>query len=315
GNQNTLAIGPDGTLYQNDQAQGNATGANGYIRKFTVSNGTATLTGSFAIGLGSSIPVDNKTGDIVGGRSTDDASGNALTTAASDGESGTVAGQDANNGLSCFTTPNGTPTANLVSCFQVGVKNAQLFDIALGTEPWTVAMGTFNSTTYAFVYSRKTTPMLWKVNAASATLVSSYAPTGFTDSATVKSTSQLGGWELVVFQNGSLSGTAALLSNYDKTLIFVNTTTMAQIGQPIVLTGNPFRIAKDETNGKVVVEFADFTNAATPKSTFASVSPTAITPAVYTSTSLNLGAGFAVSPDGNSLYICQRASCDVQPNK
>jgi hypothetical protein len=317
GNQNTLAIGPDGELYQNDQAQGN-TGINDYndyVRKFKVANGVATADGSIATSLMQSIPVDNKTGYNTGGGVTLDANGNLISIAANDGNGSGWVGEDANNGLSCGTRPNGSPTANLLSCYPVGVPNAPLNSVTLGTEPWTVAMGTFNSTTYAFVYSRKTTPMLWKVKASTATLVGSYAPTGFTDSATIFSSSYLAGWEVVVFQSGPLSGTVAILSNYDKVLIFVNTTTMAQIGQPITLTGNPFRIAKDETNGKVVVEFADFTNATTPKSTFASVSPSAITPAVYVSTSLNLGAGFAVSPDGKYLYVCQRASCDVQPNK
>jgi hypothetical protein len=317
GNQNTLAIGPDGTLYQNDQAQGNVGGANGYIRKFTVFNGVATATGSFLIGLEANNPVDNKTGYDVGGTSTDNTNGTIVSLAASDGETGTIAGQDANNGLSCFTTPNGSPTANLLSCFTVGVKNAQLYDVTLGTEPWTVALATLSGTTNAYTYSRKGSVMVWKNSATTASLIGSYAPVGFTDFAAIPSGSYGGGWEIVVFQNQGdpLSGTMAILSNYDKILIFVNAVTMAQIGQPIALTGNPFRIAKDETNGKVVIEFADLTNPANPKSTFASVTPSATTPVTYDSTSPNLGAGFAVSPDGKYLYVCQRASCDVQPNK
>jgi hypothetical protein len=310
GNQNTLAVGPDGMLFQNDQATG-------LLRKFTVSNGVATAAGSFHIsGTQQGFAIDDKTNDEVGGTSTDDVNGTNISQAADDGNGYyDVVGQDANNGLSCFTRPKGTNVNNLLSCFTVGVQNAQMFSSVTGSEPWTVAMATLSGTTYAYTYSRKGTPMVWKNTAANANPVGSYAPVGFTDSATVLSTSTEGGWELVVFQSGLLSGTGALMSNFDKELVFFNATTMAQIGQPITLTGHPLRIAKDETNGKLIIASADFTDLANPKTTFASVSPSATTPVVLTSVSPNLAAGLAVSPDGKYLYSCQRANCDIQPNK
>ncbi len=314
GNMNTLALGPDGTLYQNDQMTGTAW-------KFTVSNGVAIAAGNI-FGASAIYPVfavDDKTGDIVGGRGTNDSKGNALTTATDDGNGNNWVGQDANNGLTCGTRPNGNPTPNLVSCFAVGVQDAQLYSNTLGTEPWSVAMGTFSGKTYAFVYSRKTSPMLWKVDATNANTVGSYVPTGFTDSTAIQHSSLMGGWEVVVFEKGPAANTVALLSNYDKLLVFVDASTMQETKR-VTLTGNPFRIAKDETNGKLVVASADLTDPANPKTSFTAVDPSASVQeaqsvTALTSTSLNLAVGFAVSSDGKYLYSCQRAACDVQPNK
>lgn len=161
--------------------------------------------------------------------------------------------------------------------------------------------------------------MLWKTDASNANLVSSYAlpftstPTGgsFVD----------GGWEVVAFRNskGPAFGTVALLSNHDKSLVFVDGGTMQEIGVPTLLSGNPIRIAADDVHGNVIVEYADLTDPTHPKSTFAKVAPTPGTVAAVAvplaSTSTLLGVGFQVSPDGNWLYACQRDACDVQPNQ
>lgn len=327
GNQNTLAVGPDGELYENDQAQGSS-GANGYIRKFKVnvsaagSTATAVADGSYPQGLVYTNSVDNKTDDLVSGRDScpaETCSINNQTLAADDGNGNDWIGQAAENGQTCATRPFGSPTANLLSCFPVGVNNAPMADQQVGLEPWTVAMGSFSGTTYAYVYSRKTNPVLTEVDASDANPVNSYQISDFTDSASIPYYE--GGWEIQVFDDpsGPAVGTIAILSNYNKTLVFVNQATMTEIGKPVVLSGNPIRIGKDEVHGDVIVEYANPSDAAHSTSSFAKVAPTPGTvPAAVTplaSTSALLGVGFHVSSDGNWLYVCQRDACDVQPNQ
>ena len=107
-------------------------------------------------------------------------------------------------------------------------------------------------------------------------------------------------------------GTVAVLSVADKLLTFLRSDTLA-ITKQITLSGIPFRIAKDLTNGNDIVAFVDQANIRT---TFASVNAATgvITPLISTTPVGVLAVGFRVSADGKNLYACQRAQCIVLPN-
>jgi DNA-binding beta-propeller fold protein YncE len=77
----------------------------------------------------------------------------------------------------------------------------------------------------------------------------------------------VGGWQVIAIASGSASGTVAVLSTYDQLLLLVDVNTWT-VTKSIPLSGTPFRIVADTTNGAVIVAFADPVNV---KTTYASV--------------------------------------------
>src|SRR3989344_2154270 len=61
-----------------------------------------------------------------------------------------------------------------------------------------------------------------------------------------------GGWRLKLFSSGSAAGTAALLHDEDKVVVFLNASTGAELRR-VTLTGIPFRMEADEANGQVII--------------------------------------------------------------
>jgi len=61
-----------------------------------------------------------------------------------------------------------------------------------------------------------------------------------------------GGWRLKIFSSGSAAGTAALLHDEDKVVVFLNASTGAELRR-VTLTGIPFRMEADEANGQVII--------------------------------------------------------------
>ena len=61
-----------------------------------------------------------------------------------------------------------------------------------------------------------------------------------------------GGWRLKMFSSGSAAGTAALLHDEDKVVVFLNASTGAELRR-VTLTGIPFRMEADEATGTVIV--------------------------------------------------------------
>jgi hypothetical protein len=120
-----------------------------------------------------------------------------------------------------------------------------------------------------------------------------------------------GGWLIVVFDSGPASGTIAVLSTYDQLLLLLNESTW-KVTDSVKLSGTPFRIVADTTNGKVIFAYA---NPASATTTYASVNASsgAVTP--LTSTSSLLSVGFAVSADCTKIYSSQRSQMDVKSNQ
>jgi hypothetical protein len=133
--------------------------------------------------------------------------------------------------------------------------------------------------------------------------------TGITPASQVPALS--GGWQLVALGSGSASGTAAFLSQFDGTLVFVDLNSMTELRRAS-LQGVPFRIAADETHGTIVVAFADVAAGLTR---FASVDVSTATVTALTSTSNLLSVGLLVSADGTQIYAAMRGQLQPLPNQ
>ena len=119
------------------------------------------------------------------------------------------------------------------------------------------------------------------------------------------------GWQVVVFDSGSASGTIAVLSTYDQLLLLINESTWT-VMKSVKLSGTPFRIAADTTHGAVIVAYADPESMTT---TYASVDALSGTVTPLTSTSSLLSVGLVISSNGTKLYSSQRNQMDVELNQ
>jgi hypothetical protein len=321
GAQNYLATSSSGELYFLDQAQGAATGQNGYVRKYKA-DGTAD--GSCqAVSLGHSNAVDDKTGYLLIDGEIYNPSGSNSTSGACDAmdtpnpqglPSGKVMAVAANNGYAGLVQPANNSASFYDMTAGVNSQPTVVTASNLGDHPEEIAMGTFGGETDAFVVSLNGTPSLYKVRASDAYTGEepALALTGITPLSTVQAANPVaGGWQIVVFDSGPASGTIAVLSTYDKLLLLINESTW-QITKSVTLSGTPFRIVADTTNGKVIVAYANPTSVTT---TYAAVDASSGTVTPLTSTSSLLSVGLAVSADGTKIYSSQRNQMDVEPNQ
>lgn len=314
GDQNTLALSGSGALYQLDQAQGAPSGQNGFVRIF---NAAGTGTGSFQVGApANAITFADNTAQVLidypGGPVVmyDPVSGTAVNTA---GVTFAPSVGVANaNGLGCVTNP----VQGDLSCFVVSVNafNPPFIAVAAGAEPWSLAMTTLGTQTDAVVYSRQSTEVrLYSVvnltGAPRITLKGSLVLAGLTPAAQLAG-DVTGGWQLVTLDSGALAGTAAVLSQFDRLLVFVDLNTIAELRR-VTLQGLPFRIAADATHAAVIVAFADVAAGLTR---FATVDPATGSLTALTSTSTLLTTGLTVSADGASLQGAMRSRLVVLAN-
>jgi hypothetical protein len=137
------------------------------------------------------------------------------------------------------------------------------------------------------------------------------------------------GWWIVAFNPAysyptasPLLGKVAVLSRYDKKLavLVVDNLTLSMVGVvDLNAYGDPIRMAADQTNGRVIIAFA---NPSSQTTSFVAVDmtptlPWSAEPAVtqLTSTATLLATGLAVSPDGTTLYACSRQTCQALANQ
>ena len=109
-----------------------------------------------------------------------------------------------------------------------------------------------------------------------------------------------GGWQLAVFHSGPRAGIAALLAQADNLLVLMDLPTGQEIRRVnLEADSNPFRIAADEANGKLIVALAD---AETGTTKFIAVDPLDGSVANLEAVAPFLATGLAVSSDGTKLY-------------
>jgi hypothetical protein len=315
GNQNTLALSASGELYQLDQAQGAPAGQNGFVRTFN-RNGTAN--GSFPVGaLANGIAFADTTGQVLVSYPRgpvimfDPTTGMAVNTAGV--TFAPSVGVATKNGLGCATEP----VQGNLSCFVVSLNlfNPPFRSVAAGNQPWSLAMVALGAETDAVVYSRESTEIRrYSVvdlnDSPLITLKGAVTLSGITAADQLQA-GVGGGWQVVTFNSGVASGTAAFLSQFDKILVFIDLNTMTELTR-VTLQGIPFRIAADETHARAIVAFADVTAGLTR---FSSVDVVTGTVTKLTSTSALLTTGLAVSADGGSLDGAMRAQLVVLVNK
>lgn len=315
GNQNTLALSASGEMYQLDQAQGAPAGQNGFVRTF---NPNGTGNGSFLVGaLANGIAFGDTTGQVLvsypGGPVVmyDPTTGMAVNTAGV--TFAPSVGVATKNGLGCATEP----VQGNLSCFVVSLNlfNPPFRSVAAGNQPWSLAMVALGAETDAVVYSRESTEIRrYSVvdlnDSPLITLKGAVTLSGITAADQLQA-GVGGGWQVVTFNSGAASGTAAFLSQFDKILVFIDLNTMTELTR-VTLQGIPFRIAADETHARAIVAFADVTAGLTR---FSSVDVVTGTVTKLTSTSALLTTGLAVSADGGSLDGAMRAQLVVLVNK
>jgi hypothetical protein len=126
-----------------------------------------------------------------------------------------------------------------------------------------------------------------------------------------------GGWSVIAFDactppaSCPAAGTAAVFSQYDKLLVFVNIATMTETGR-VALTGEPVLITADNPDGLVQVEFQGVSS-----STYQNVNPITgelITPPLNATTPI-LGMGYGLSLDAKEINACSQGTCKVFSNQ
>ena len=326
GNQTDLVIGPDGELYNLDRT----------ARQIWKFDSTATPDGAIANGCPYgqvSIAYDGSDNWVWANCST---GAHAYAAAAGNPVSGVTDGNNISSSSSEAGFYCGTEAAvGLFACLNTTAINPQFTYAPAGVEPWSVTMlifgqGTQSQETDAFVYDRENTTLSDFVvaiptGATQPTVaLKSFPPSqtanplalnGLTPASKVGTGN--GGWYLVRFETGPLAGTVVLFSAYDNTLIFIDANTMTETSRVVVSLpagfGTPFRIAADETNGRVVVALANV-GAATSTS-FLAVTPAGVVTPLTTVAQSIIAVGLGVSSDGTNIYACMRNQCQAVPNQ
>ena len=328
GNQNTLTR--SGTeLFQLDQAQDLPAGQNGFVRKFTFSG---VADGSFFVGaLNLGFSFDSSTNDLsfsaASGRgiAIRDANGNTVNSAAA----GTIdpVAIAAQNGITCFTQP--TSSTNGIGCFDALQATPTLSFAAAGQEAFSLAITPGCGGNDAFVLDRQGTGsglQLSRFGVSKSGGVATIVPagsltlTGFTPADTLRAAlPSSGGWHIAVLDSGPHACTVAIMApilNADQSISYklelVDGTTMQQIGSPIALPANSFRIAADNTHQAFIVASAD---APAILTRFTRVdAATGVTSQLSATTNL-LAVGLLVSADGTKIYAAQRDQLAILNNQ
>ncbi|MFZ0306035.1 MAG: hypothetical protein WAL75_25340 [Terracidiphilus sp.] len=181
---------------------------------------------------------------------------------------------------------------------------------ALGQVPWAVQMTSLTSGVTNCVVFDAGNLNLSVLTMPSLTVNKSVTLAGLTPIPKA-GTSPVGGWQLAVFNSGPAAGTAAVLSQADDVVVFVNLSTGQEIRR-VTLSGSPIRIATDSTHGNLIVAVADTDHRQT---TFQSIGVSTGAVETLQATSPLLVTGLGVSQDGSNLFVGMRLQYAVIPNK
>lgn len=138
---------------------------------------------------------------------------------------------------------------------QLNQLNPSMLPVVVGDKPHSVAMGQAGNDLACVVYNREDR-MLSVVRVSDQQLLRFIALVGATPESQLGSAQ--GGWQLVVLNSGPANGKAVLLSQSDQKLFVVDYQSQPAIQLlSVSLQGMPFRIAANETDGSVIVAYAD----------------------------------------------------------
>ena len=330
GNQNTLAT--SGTeLFQLDQGQGLPAGQNGFLRKFTPAGVAESSFFIQVLNLGIAFDTSTNQFDfsfVAGGSGsifTYDINGTALN--------GVGAGSilpvavATNADISCFT--QSTSATNGLGCFDTAQVSPTITFAAAGQEAWSLAMTAGCGGNDAFVMDRQGSGsglQLSRFGVSKSGGVATITPAGslmltkFTPADTLRAAlPSSGGWHIAVLDTGAHACTVAVMApilNADQSVSYklelVDGTTMQQVGSPIALPANSFRVAADNTHQAFIVASAD---APAILTRFTKVdAATGVTSQLSATTPL-LAVGLLVSADGTKIYAAQRDQLAVLNNQ
>jgi hypothetical protein len=227
-------------------------------------------------------------------------------------------GLDAKDSMACTSELNfgGGNNGDLVCAPVSNAGATQSASVPAGTEPWPVAIGRGCGGDSAFTYDREDTQIFQfpisvdgggniQINQS----VSPLTITNLIPASKFRSAFPLNGnWYLAAFDG---SCTAAVFApgldgegNMITQLVIIagsqNGGSMTQLGSAIDLPTLAFRIGTDNTHNAVIVAYDD--PAGTGLTRFKSIDMASGTVTGLTTTSTLRAGGFAVSPDGQSLY-------------
>jgi hypothetical protein len=233
----------------------------------------------------------------------------------------------AQGGIHCFT--QSTSATNGLGCFDTTQATPAITFTTGGQEAWSLAMTPGCGGNDAFVLDRQGTGIDLQLNrfgvsksggVVTITPAGSLTLLGFTPADTLRAAlPSSGGWHIAVLDSGTHACTVAVLApilNADQSVSYnlelVDGTAMQQVGSPIALPANSFRVAADNTHQAFIVASADapailtrFTKVDAATEATSQLSPT--TPL--------LAVGLLVSPDGTMIYAAQRDQLAVLNNQ
>jgi hypothetical protein len=224
-------------------------------------------------------------------------------------------------GLLSIDKPLGIDQLNKIACVSqdqdkqvsgIDLSNSTLpvTSTPLGKVPWAVTMTSLSANETDCVVFDAGNLDLSVLTMPSLVVKNSTTLSGLTP-ITQAGASPVGGWQLAVFNSGPAAGTAAVLSQTDDVVVFVNLSTGQEIRR-VTLSGLAIRIAPDNTHGALIVAIADSDSRQT---TFQTIGVSTGAVATLQATSPLLATGLGVSQDGSNLFVGMRLQYAVMPNK
>lgn len=321
GNQNMTAVNPNagahGEIYHVSQGGGSAVhvfdlSTHAHLRDFSLCSnclayGVAVddVTGYLVITSNSGQVVYYKPDGTIAPTSGGAIQPNALLGAAVGGGNGCVSEDLAGN----------------IGYFQTQQFTGTLPTIPISGTPFGVKVMTVNAKQYCLVGTVENAGAQ-VVSLPDGNLVGEVSFSGLTP---LSQTSANGGFPLELLSNGATQ----ILASYfraDGVLILtdvstpsnpriVQTVNLTAKLQSLGVTGDAFHVAADPTNNRIILALTDYSSDGTTMITrFVAINASTGAVATLTSTSSNYSAGFAISPNGTTLIVCQDASCDFQPS-
>jgi Cep192 domain 4 len=288
------------------------------IRKFKIADGSPD--GSFTVsgGEGVGIAVDDKTGYVVVFTLDSIQAFDPITNAQKfryDASVNGIQGGAAKGGWAVFSQYGGQygPLPTILGCINLEQPSMVFTQSVYKTPydtPWDFQMTSINGNLTAVVLN--VVGAILNTFAIPSALQGPIQSTGSVPLANLEKAGAhdvtLEGWQLQVF-NG---GTAVILSQYDKLLVYIDLATMKELKRVNLPTAlQPFRIGKNESDGSVVVLFADPLNGRT----VASVVKSDGTVKPLETTQPFLSTGFQISTDGGNAYWGNREVGVITPNQ
>jgi hypothetical protein len=198
----------------------------------------------------------------------------------------------------------------LLSGFDYTQTSPQITSITLGQSPWSVAMTNLASDGSVCTVFDPAALTLSVVHVPDMKLLRSVVLSRFTPLSGLQYPPE-GGWQLAIFSSGPAAGIAAVLSQNDQVVAFVDLASGTEL-RDLTLAGGAFRIGVDNPDGLLVVAWADTQNRLTR---FEQIDAQTGVVTQLQAVSPELAAGFGISYDGTTIYVGTDLQVQMVPRK